>query len=252
MIGKYGAEDSEKLIDAIRARDDSAITAYIEANPNSGELLVAGLLFVSHDTPYSHPIPPVTAELIKKHTTPSSLIGTIMSFWTERPSTGTVLVMKYVDLDVITLSDVVSWLLDQDSWMRKSWGWEIVQTCFEKAEGRRQTAIEQNGKPTEEPKERKPSDEMDVDKPAEDVMHVDSKNGEMNGSTTNERREMFEKIVGGVEACYERQGERDQYWLKEWFAMVVRKYGTDLDGLERTGWAGQFLSEAEGHQQRQG
>jgi hypothetical protein len=160
--------------------------------------------------------------------------------------------MKYVDLEVVTLSDVVSWLLEQDSWMRKSWGWEIIQICFEKAEGRHRAAIEQNGKLTEASKEQNLSDEMDDDKPAEDVMQVDSKNGDMNGSQANERREMFEKIVSGVGACYEGQGEHDQYWLKEWFAMVVRKYGTDLEGFERTGWAGQFLSEAETYKQRQG
>ena len=131
-VERFGGDDaSEKLIEAIRARDESAVSTYIDENP-SGELLVAGILYVSHETPYSHSIPSSTLELVKKHTTPSSLIGTIMSFWKERPSTGIVLVMKYVDLEVISLLDVITWLLEQDSWMKKSWGWEIIQICSEK------------------------------------------------------------------------------------------------------------------------
>lgn len=239
MIGKLGAGDdeSEKLLEAIRARDESAITAYMEANPNAGELLVAGLLFVSHDTPYSHPIPPATVELLKKHTTPTSLIGTVMSFWKERPSTGTVLVMKYVDLGVITLKDVVVWLMEQDSWMRKSWGWELIQICTEKAEGRRQTLAQKNGNASENSNDKTTTDE-------EDVMHVDSKNGDTNGISANERREMFEAIVASVGTCFERQGDQEQIWLKEWFAMVARKYSSDVDGLEGTGWVGEILNDA--------
>ena len=66
-----GGDDSEKLVEALRARDDSAVAEYLDSNPNSGELLVAATLFISHETPYSHTLPLNILELIKQHTSPS-------------------------------------------------------------------------------------------------------------------------------------------------------------------------------------
>jgi len=225
-----GGEDSEKLIEALRARDDSAVTTYIECNPNSGELLVAATLFISHETPYSHSIPSSVLELIKQHTTPPSLIGTVMSFWRERPSTGTVLVLKYVDLGVISLVDVVSWLLQQDTWMRHLWGWEIIQLIHEKAAAH--ASKDANGMET-----------------TEGEMQVDA-NGLSNGSHLNVRREVLEKIIADVGGCYERQPELDQGWVKEWFAMVVRLFSDDVEGLDGSDWVGETLSAAQEYRKR--
>lgn len=246
----------------LRAKDDSAITVYLDENPSSGELLVAGLLSISHETPYSHTISPATLDLIKKYTTSSSLISTIMSFWRDRPSTATVLVMKYVDMRIISLADVISWLLEQDSWMRKSWGWEIIQICSDKANGR----ISRQFKPESKSIETKPAvtnsddKEMTDAKPAEEaseensgaeVMQIDGQNGHVNDHDTNkERKQMFEKVVEGVSACYERQSESNGDWLKEWFAMVVRRYGEDVAGLKATGWAGEVLAAGEEYRMR--
>lgn len=164
-----------------------------------------------------------------------------MSFWQQRPSTGIVLVMKYVDLEVISVADVISWLLEQDSWMRKSWGWEIIHVCSEKIDTR---AIQKWDGNTADGNE-----ENSEEKPIEETMQVDS-NGTTNGTAKNERGELFEKIVAGVGPCFERQSEQDQYWLKEWFAMVVRRFGADIAGMEGTGWVGEILTEGEEFRKR--
>jgi MIF4G like len=262
FLERFGGDDDEKdekFIKMIRARDDAAITTYLEAKANpSGLLLVAGLLFVSHETPYSHTISPATLDLVKKYTMPSALIGTVMSFWRDRPSTGTVLLMKYVDMRVISLTDVFTWLLQQDSWMRKSWGWEILQICSEKADGRiSRGSVPPGDAPTEtDHTETNPAKsdtennsaeadpaENSAELNAEDAMPIDDQNGEANGHDINkERREVFETIVKGVGPCFERQNEKDGYWLKEWFSMVVRKYGADIAGMEATGWVGEVLA----------
>lgn len=93
----------------------------------------------------------------------------------------------------------------------------------------------------------------DEEKPVqeeEDAMQVDSTNGTTNGTNKNERRELFEKVVGKVGSCYERQTHHDQYWLKEWFAMVVRMYGADVAGMEGIGWVGEMLTEGEDYRKR--
>jgi hypothetical protein len=243
ILDRFGGDDnSEKLIDAIRGRDESAISTFIEENPKSGELLVAGILFVSHETPYSHVIPPSTLELVKKHTTSSSLIATVMSFWQERPSTGIVLVMKYVDLEVISVADIISWLLEQDTWMRKSWGWEIIQVCSEKLDTR---AIQKSDDGATADAKGETSEKV-----AEESMQVDSNGTTTNGTVKDERRELFEKLVAGVDPCYQRQSEQDQHWLKEWFVMIVRKYHADVVGLEGIGWVGEILADGEEYRKR--
>jgi len=165
-----------------------------------------------------------------------------MSFWQERPSTGIVLVMKYVDLEVISVTDIISWLLEQDTWMRKSWGWEIIQVCSEKLDTRAipksddGVVADGNGDTSE--------------KVAEESMQVDSNGTTTNGTVKDERRELFEKLVAGVESCCQRQSEQDQYWLKEWFAMIVRKYRADVAGLEGIGWVGEIIAEGEEYRKR--
>ena len=246
-VERFGGDDaSEKLIDAIRGRDESALSTYMDENP-SGELLVAGILYASHETPYSHSIPSSTVDLVKKHTTASSLIGTIMSFWKERPSTGIVLVMKYVDLEVISLLDVITWVLEQDSWMKKSWGWEIMQACSEKMGTQKKSEIKPST--TQENTTQEDSEDKVEEQKAEDTMQVDT-TATINRIGKSERREIFAKIVTGIFSCYERQGEQDQYWLKEWFAMVVRKFGADVAGMEGTGWVGEMLTNAEEYRRR--
>jgi hypothetical protein len=96
---------------------------------------------------------------------------------------------------------------------------------------------QKNGNASENSNDKTTTDE-------ENVMHVDSKNGDTNGISANERREMFEDIVASVSTCFERQGDQEQIWLKEWFAMVARKYSSDVDGLEGTGWFGEILNDA--------
>ena len=231
------------MVEAMRTRDDAAIASYVESNPDCGALLIAAILFASHETPYSHVISPTTLELVKKNS-PASVIETVMSFWKERPSTGTVLVMKYADLGVITLGDVVSWLLEQDGWMHKSWGWEIIQTCLKKPDvcGQQsdQTNEMSNNGSTVDPSDK-----------AEQAMHVDTNNGEANGAHVNiERRALLEKIISGISTCYRRQNELDKYWTKEWFGMIVRKFSMDLAETEATGWVGEMLMEAKEYQRR--
>jgi len=218
-----GGDDSEKLVEALRARDDSAVAEYLDSNPNSGELLVAATLFISHETPYSHTLPLNILELIKQHTSPSSLIGTIMSFWRQRPSTGTVLALKYVDLGLITLNDVVAWLLQQNEWMRHLWGWEVIQLIYEKAGNQESKLV---------------GSEMQEDS-----------NG-VNGSHKNERREILETIISDVDGCFERQSELDREWVKEWFAMVVRLFRSEVNGLGGSGWVGEILSAVQEYQRR--
>ena len=144
------------------------------------------------------------------------------------------------------MGDLISWLLEQDSWMNKSWGWEVVQVCYEKVnifnsimKGAGRNAIDEI------------ADESGKDKLDEkpEPMQVES-NGETNQNVENEKREIFEKIVSGVESCYERQAERDGYWLKEWFAMVVRKFHGDVAGMKGTGWVAEMLNIAEEYRRR--
>lgn len=249
-----GDEGSEKLIEALRSKDEPSISNYVETTPNCGEVLVAAMLYVSHETPYTYSIPPTTLELVKKHTTPSSLIGTIMSFWKERPSTGFVLVMKYVDLGAITLNDIISWLHEQDSWMSKSWGWDIVQICNVKAKS---LATRLQKASDVEPVDINMADENTTDGNAKkmdesgDAMEVDIQTA-TNGTTSvgNEWPELLKQIIAGVGPCYIRQNEWDQYWLKEWLAMVVRKANEEVAGLEGDDWVGEMLASAEKHRRR--
>jgi hypothetical protein len=166
-----------------------------------------------------------------------------MSFWKERPSTGIVLVMKYIDLKVISLLDVITWLLEQDSWMQKSWGWEIIQVCSEKVDTLRKSEVKP---PNEDGDAMQQGSEEET---VENTMQVDS-HVTTNGAGISERRELFEKVVAGIESCYERQGEKDRYWVKEWFAMVVRKFGADVAEMEGTGWAAEMLAHAEEFRKR--
>ena len=249
-LDRFGqTEGSGKLLDAIRARDESAITAYCEANPNSGELLLAALLFLSRETPYSYVIPPAAIELVKNNTTSSTLISTVMSFWKDKPSTGLVLVLKYVDMNLISLVDVISWLLHQDSWMSKSWGWELTEICFTRASAPKEDIGERKSKDEDDMVEGE-SDENQRDNVME-TMQVDSERQQVNGTNSNQEvRELFGKIVAGVAACCKRQGEWDQYWLKEWFAMVVRRYWTDETAVFGTDWVEAMLHDAEKYRSR--
>lgn len=227
----------------MRTRDEAAVASYVESNPDCGALMIAAILFASHETPYSHVIPPTTLELVKKNS-PASVIETVMSFWKERPSTGTVLVMKYADLGVITLGDVVSWLLEQDGWMHKSWGWEIMEICLHRTD----VCGQQSSQTDEISHNENNADPSDT---AEQVMHVDTNNGEANGTQVNvERRALLEKIISCISICYGRQGELDKNWTKEWFGMIVRKCSMDLAETEATGWVGEMLTEAKEYQRR--
>jgi hypothetical protein len=253
-IDRFGGDEDDKFLEILRGRDDVAINTYLEEHTSeaTGKLLVAGLLFISHETPYSHSISPATLELVKEYTTPSSLIGTIMSFWRDRPSTGTVLVMKYVDLDIISLGDVMAWLMEQDGWMRKSWGWEIIQVCVEKTEGRLsrqvQTSAMEEVEVTSGEANGGTSTEA-AEQPTEESMLADSKNGEINGHDMDEKKEMFEKVIGGIGACFERQTDADKDWLKEWFGMVVRRYSGDIAG-PAAGWVGDEITVGEEYRSR--
>ena len=144
--------------------------------------------------------------------------------------------MKYVDLGVCGVGDVVAWLLGQDAWMTKAWGWEIVHVCMEKVDSLTSEKAAQNGDKGE-----------GENKEVEGKMDVDSSSGSTSGNEMeNKRREIFEKIVDGVGPCYERQmGELDREWLQEWFRMVVGTYYEDFNGLTTDGWAGEILREAE-------
>jgi hypothetical protein len=126
-----------------------------------------------------------------------------------------VLVLKYVDLGVISLTDVVSWLLQQDESMRHLWAWELTRVVYEKAT-----------------------------RGNESEMQVDS-NGASNGVQKSNPREVLEKIIADVDGCYQRQTELDKEWVKEWFAMVVRLFGTDVEGVTSSAWANEILSAAQ-------
>ena len=231
-------DDSEKFIEALRAGDDVAIASFVDSSPNPGPLLVAGLLYISHETPYSHQISTSIVDLLKSHASKADVVSSIMKFWRDRPSTGVVLAMKYVDLGVCGVGDVVGWLLGQDGWMSRAWGWEIVHVCMEKVDSLTSEEAAQNGDKGE-----------GHNGEIEGTMAVDSASGY--GSTggnesKNRRREIFQKIVDGVGACYERQtGELDREWLKEWFRMVVGTYCENFSGLSMDGWTGEILREAE-------
>lgn len=217
--------DCEKLIEAIRARDETLIATELESIPTDRKerMLLAAFLFVSHETPYSHPIPAKMVDLLKEHTSSTVLCDTILGFWKQRPSTAIVLIMKFAELLKIPLREVLLWLLSQDGWMRKAWGWEIIQTCLEKADGLKQQPHANGNEEDSEEKEDAPAEEMQVDQ---------------NGTVGNEKKEMLETIVSNVGKCYSRQSQLDGVWLKEWFAMAVRKFGDDVDGLETSGTTG--------------
>ena len=213
------------VLEAIRTRDEALVTAELESVPvpMKAKVLITAFLFASHETPYSHPIPLKIVDVVKEHSTPSALYEIIMSFWKKRPSTAIVLIMKFLEAVKNPLNSVFLWLLSQDGWMSKSWGWEIVQTCLEKADGmkQQQTQPQKNGQENPENKgiEDAPAEEMQVDR-----------NGESDAG--NERKGMLKTIVSNVRVCYDRQTELDGYWLKEWFAMAVRKFGDTVDQLE--------------------
>ena len=244
-----GSEDSEKLVETIRSHDEDAISTYVTSMPNPSEILIAAILFASHETPYSHSVSGGLVELIRKVCTPDVVIRTIMSFWRDRPATGTVLVMKFVDLEILGLGDVVTWLLGEDEWMRKCWGWEMLQICVEKVDGlhaRRTATADGGNEGTIEAIKDENVEENAEDKPVEEKMEVDFVNGGINGTAVNDdRKELFVKIVAGVGACYERQTVLDKEWLKEWFGMVVRKYSADLVGLKGEGWVAEMLTQTE-------
>jgi len=238
-IERFNAgDDSEKFIEALRAGDDVAITSFIDSSPNPGPIFVAGLLYISHETPYSHQIPTSIVDALKSHASKADVVSSIMKFWRDRPSTGVVLAMKYVDLGVCGVADVVGWLLEQDRWMSRAWGWEIVHVCLEKVDSLTSEEAAQNG-------ENGDRNNGEV----EGTMDVDSTNayGNTGGNEReNKRREIFQKIVDGVAACYERQmGELDKDWLKEWLRMVVGTYYEEFSGLSADGWAGEILRETE-------
>jgi len=172
-----------------------------------------------------------------------------------------VLVMKFVDLEVLTVGGVVQWVLGQDEWMRKGWGWELVQIVVEKVDGLSVRKVVGDGevdggeKVAAETGEDGNGEEMVVEeeKAKEEEMQVDSTNGVMNGTAgvNEERKKLFAKIVAGVGVCYERQTVLDKEWLKEWFGMVVRKYSADVVGLEGgEDWVAEMLTQAEEYTKR--
>jgi MIF4G like len=254
-----GAEDSEKLVEAIRTRDEDAISQYLTSTSNPSDILIPAILFASHETPYSHSLSPQTVELVRKYcSVEAAVINSIMGFWRDRPATAMVLVMKFVDLEVLRVGGVVQWILGQDGWMRKGWGWEFVQIVVEKVDGLSVRKAE--NKTTGEKVAVETGEDGNVEekvegeeKPEEEEMQVDSTNGVMNGTATvnEERKELFAKIVAGVGACYERQTVLDKEWLKEWFGMVVRKYSADVVGLEgEENWVAEMLTHAEDYRKR--
>lgn len=251
-----GAEDSETLVDAIRSRDEEAISQYLDSTPNPGDILIAAILFASHETPYSHSVSPRVVELVKKHCSPDGVISTIYGFWRDKPATGMVLMMKFVDLEVLTVGDVIRWMLGQDEWMRKIWGWEMLEVCVEKVDGLHERKTHsQDGKgevAADMMEDGKVEDKNEEEKTKDEAMEIDTANGVVNGTTNvnEERKELFAKIVASVGTCYERQTVLDKEWLKEWFGMVVRKYSADVVGLEGEGWVGEMLAQAEEYRKR--
>ena len=251
-----GAEDSERLVEAIRSRDEDAMSQYLDSASSPGDILIAAILFTSHETPYSHSLSPGMVEMVKKYCSPDGVINTIYGFWRDRPATGVVLMMKFVDVEVLKVGDLMDWLLGQDEWMRKIWGWEIVEVCVEKVDGlHERKSNSQAGKgqgAAETTEDGKLEDTTEEEKPTDETMQVDTTNGVVNGTTevNEERKEFFAKIVAGVGACYERQTTLDKEWLKEWFGMVVRKYSADVVGLETGGWVGEMLAQADEYARR--
>ena len=207
------------LVEALRVRDDEAVTKYLESHPAVPGLLVTGLLHISHETPYSAQIAPSMIELVKKSTSGAEVVNAIMQFWAGRESTGTVLAMKYVDLGCCTVADVVDWLLGQGGWTDRAWGWEMVPVCVEKSDS---LALQQNGE--------------NANGDGEKMEEVES----------GGRREIFRKVVEGVQRVYERaEDDLGREWLQEWFRMVVGTYYEDFEGLKADGWAGEILRGAD-------
>ena len=181
------------------------------------------------------------------------MITSIMSFWRDRPATAMVLVMKFVDLEVLKLGGVVQWVLGQDEWMRKGWGWELVQIVVEKADGLSVRKAGTGEAVVETGEDGNGEEKVEEEKAKEEEMQVDSTNGVMNGTArvNEERKELFARIVDGVGTCYERQTVLDKEWLKEWFGLVVRKYSADFGGLEGgEGWVAEMLTQAEDYRKR--
>lgn len=237
--------ETEKIIEGIKSRDENLRTAELDSIPLDikGKCLLAAILFVSRETPYSHPIPGQMVDFIKEYTTPSVLFDTIMGFWKQRSSTAIVLIMKYADLLEIPLSEVLLWILRQDGWMSRAWGWETIQACLEKVDGRKQGKAEQTNGPQEAIEKNggtqgTGAEEMQVDR---------------NGENGDERKEMLRVIVSNVGECYSRQSEMDKYWVKEWFAMVVRKFSYDVDEVdttETTDWVAETINAAKEYRAR--
>ena len=248
MVERFGGDEtSDKLLEAIRARDEVAITEYIQSNANSNDLLVAALLLHSHQTPYSHTIPPAVIELMKKNDSPVQVVGTIMKFWQDRPSTGIVLIMKFTELGVVAPKDVMEWLVEQQDlpgWMYKSWGWEMFTVCLEKLDGRiareEEAAKEAASKTAEETKEGKNGEENG------DAMQIDAKNGEANGvSARGEKAEFVRTIIDKIDSkSFSNMGKEDRDWVREWFRMVARMC-REVTGFQNKGsWVGEEIREA--------
>jgi MIF4G like len=167
-------------------------------------------------------------ELVKKSTSGVEVVNAIMKFWAGRESTGTVLAMKYVDLGCCTVAHVVEWLLQQDGWTDRAWGWELVSVCVDKIDSLASQG-QQNGENT--------------NGEGEERMEVDSS---ANGVAKEGRREILGKIVEGVPRVYERAvDEFGREWVTEWFRMIVGTYYEEFAGFEAEGWAGDILRQAD-------
>ena len=237
--------ETEKIIEGIKSRDENLRTTELDSIPSDikGKCLLAAILFVSRETPYSHPIPGQMVDFIKEYTTPSVLFDTIMGFWKQRPSTAMVLIMRYADLLEIPLSEILLWILRQDGWMSRAWGWETVQACLEKVNGRKQGKAQQTNGP-----------QQGVEKNGgTEVTEAEEMQVDQNGGNGDERREILRVIVSNVGECYSRQSEMDKYWLKALFAMVMRKFSYDVDGVdttETTDWVAETINAAKEYRAR--
>jgi hypothetical protein len=138
--------------------------------------------------------------------------------------------MRYIDLGCCTVADVVEWLLGQDGWTSRAWGWELVPVCVEKID----TLASQGQQNSENA-----TGEGDGEKMEEVVSYS-------NGVGKEGRREILGKIVEGVPGVYERaEDDLGREWVTEWFRMIVGTYYEDFAGFEAQGWAGEILREAD-------
>jgi hypothetical protein len=201
-----GGVDSDTLLEAVKSRDEDALTMYMTQHPTCGPLLLCSILFLSHQTPYSHTPPAHQLALLKQYCEPEQVVATVERFWELRPATATVLTLKYVDWGVCELVDLVRWVLRQDGWMHCAWGWEVMTQVHEKASAPPLAPTEQ-----------------------------DETNGKMEVER-NVPREVLQTVVSGVLECYERQSEVDKEWLKEWFDMIIRLFLPEVDSVSAEGW----------------